>query len=605
MGLTNTPPTSTGIIGLLRTIFNFFPIGTSQPQLPNDETAIVNAIGSITGYIANGGYISVANIAALPSAGSVANGCLAFVRTQRSWYRSDGASSWFRVVEMADASWSSQASWGIDPTLGSDENVGSPASPLATYGEFIKRVPALSIDTTVTVAAGASIPASDPMTQIPIINQNQTNVPTLTVIGARTLGSNNVVASSSNEVGNAAPLIDASVALSINVIIQATSGASNGATSVVESNIAGTQFRTSVWRDSAGLRTVPPVPGDTIATVSNPSVSTVDIAAPAQTVIVQNLNVTSFFPRICGNLIVRTCNLPAPGTVTAVQNLFYQGCAFSTGPTFSFLSGRVTLSQCGINRVTLGAVTVSGGAVVTLTDTIIEGASGVGLDISNGGRAVVNSLAVFDTVSAAIDVHDGGFLQINGTLYGAGNAGKGTRVREGGKVFVLSSVTPTLAATGQELELEATTTAIPTVAGAPTPIGAVLCGGSVVGGVGPTYASTIANAPSPVVGNPTMNAVGDYTLTFSGQSVASAIFFFSGNSGGSTNLTFDIVSTAATTVRVQVFQATIASNASFFFVGLATVAPAQSMQTWAAWVAVPFSRNSSSFTSQAAISNNT
>lgn len=115
----------------------------------------------------------LASLAALPDSGAVSD--LVWVDTLLCyWHRnrfsllaSDGITvlpaigggNWERIVSTTAPDWCSQASWGVDPVLGDDENVGTPASPLATFDELNRRLStaALRQDTTVTIPAGAAI----------------------------------------------------------------------------------------------------------------------------------------------------------------------------------------------------------------------------------------------------------------------------------------------------------------------------------------------------------------------------------------------------------------------------------------------------------------
>jgi len=88
--------------------------------------------------------------------------------------------------------------------------------------------------------------------------------------------------------------------------------------------------------------------------------------------------------------------------------------------------------------------------------------------LAGGFIAINTNVGIMDTgTGAAINVKRGGQLEVFDTLWGSGNLGKGTVVRDRGRVFVHANVTPTLASTGQELELEGSATAVQCVAQVP------------------------------------------------------------------------------------------------------------------------------------------
>lgn len=126
----------------------------------------------------------LASLAALPDSGDVSD--LVWVdsllcywhRNRFSLLASDGITvlpaigggNWERIVSTTAPDWCSQASWGVDPVLGDDENVGTPASPLATFAELDRRlsVGAIQQSTEVALPAGAVLPDSKVSVQLPV-----------------------------------------------------------------------------------------------------------------------------------------------------------------------------------------------------------------------------------------------------------------------------------------------------------------------------------------------------------------------------------------------------------------------------------------------------
>lgn len=403
--------------------------------------------------------LRVANLAGRPAVATVPNAQLVFVESQRSWYRSDTLSGTYLREPIADVSWRAQTAWGIDTATGSDENVGTIASPLRTMEEFLTRLPAISRDTTATIAAGSAFAATDWIGGlIRTVPGAQAAQPTLTFQGVRTLGPNLVVATSTNEVGNAAPTIDTGAPLTVGRLIQATSGASANATAVVVALIAGTNYRTTPWVVGGFTRTVPPAPGDTIAIVTAmPTVPWVCLSNPTGTIIYADLDIATTFQESVSSIqIFRTCRIG--GLFIGFQTLAYslQGCALNL-TAFQFQLSKTQINGCGIVLTGAPNVLIEGGASVYLTDTVIEGAGTIAL--RNNAVVEMTSLGIFDTTGTALLVLQGAMARVRGTLYGAGNA-VGTIVRSNGHISVETG-TPTLTSVGTELTLEASAQALP------------------------------------------------------------------------------------------------------------------------------------------------
>lgn len=367
-----------------------------------------------------------------------------------------------------------QAAWTIDPVNGSDD---AAAGPLATFQEYARRVPVLFISQTVTIAA--TLPDSDNLVYEPQVHWMQSlsaTYPTLTITGTRSLGANNATVSSSDETGNAAPLIDIGIALTPGTIIQATSGAVNGSTAVVLAVIAGTQFRTSPWNTAAFARSAPPSVADTVAVVTLPTINNIGITAnTVGTLTFSNLNIKnirsmgsatgSAFFDICTFGLAQAISPPA-GTAW-----IFRGSACSTSGIMQAASAGCGLQfrQAGIIRPT-DTISCAGLSRAEFTNTVVQSGN---IDIGTPGfvgaglsTLFISSLGIFG-VNAGINLlarrSAGG--SIEGTLYGPnpGGASVGTAVREGGNLKVKSTVTPTLTG-ATELIFEGAGTAIPALA---------------------------------------------------------------------------------------------------------------------------------------------
>lgn len=365
--------------------------------------------------------------------------------------------------------WLQQTAWGIDTAAGSDENVGTVVSPLKTFAEYRRRNVYMLGDRTITVAAGSTFPNGDPFVYNPIDFQASGAAgfaSTLTITGTRTLTAIAAVAASTNVAGNVPATIDLGVALTVNSIIQATDGANPGSTAVVEYLILGTNYATSQWRSAAGAAVAPPVAGNHVSSVALSTNPLMGLSHSHIAFIVQNFEFTAVDTMVNAFVELDVCKFPG---FSVINPGVYQlnGCCISGSGTLAAAQpgANITANLCGSTRAITSSIF---GARVQLVNCIVAGAVATGVEAKQGGGILVQGTGIFKTTGAALDVHDGGQCEVQGTLYGdASNAGKGTRARDGGNIRVLSNVTPTLTSTGQELELESAATANPTAAGVP------------------------------------------------------------------------------------------------------------------------------------------
>ena len=382
---------------------------------------------------------------------------------------------WQRRTNVSTPRWAQQANWFLDPA-GDDQNDGATnGTALASLSEIARRVPVVGAVAAIVVTCAAGNYGDFQWTPS---WRGTGAAPIITILGTRTLGANLVVASSSDEAAAAAPLIDAGAALTVGRLIQATSGAQNGATAAVVSLVAGTQYELSPWRNAAGARVVPPAINDTIAVVTNPGTPRLSVGGtgfanqtPGAPVVVQNFSTPLVTMNGYTSVSLITCDLQLASAhaMTSGGLLLLSGCAvLQSASVFNCQNGRMLLSLCGFNRVglTSSIEVLETVGRISLTNCVIRGGNGVAA--RTGGLLGINRVGIFGSPTTAVDASVRGLISITGTLYGdASNAGKGTRARSGGGIFVAPNVTPTLASTGQELELEAAATANPTTAGVP------------------------------------------------------------------------------------------------------------------------------------------
>ena len=443
-----------GLLGLTQFPSNFQPSGIGAPTLTEDEKAIVEAVNSIVAAIegtpgapANFTY-TVATLAARPAVASVPDGTLVFVQSQRSWYRSDLVGNTYRREPLADASWQSVTAWSIDPA-GSAEASGAPGFPIP-WEEFVQRLPVPTVNMTITFVAGAVQPS--------LIWQPESLPSTaridITLTAVRTLGTPAVVASSSDETTTLAPRVDAGVALTVGGLVQVVTGATAGATACVTALVTGTNYETSPWRTAGAARAVPPTAGDTIAIVTNATAAFVGIATRGNI----RVTVSNFAISALGGSrdtsgdrqSFAACTFVGAfaGAISTggVSFSVFSGCAFGNGATFNTQS---FLEYCGFVQTVANSEAAfnAGAGQCTMNDCVCDGR---GIVVRDGSYLNINRVGVMNSTQYALDAIRGGTVRIGGTFYGSLNA-QGTLVDDAGICLVDSAVTPTCAATANQL----------------------------------------------------------------------------------------------------------------------------------------------------------
>ena len=428
--------------------------------------------------------ISVATEAALTAfdVTGLPEGQLAYVQSHRSYWAlrtqalalvaheiiasSDPANTkqWTREVSMQHWSWTQQIAWGIDVVAGNDENVGSVASPLQTWAEFRRRT--VFIIGSGTMQITGNLPNTDEMQWDPVLLRSAGVQPTWTVTGVTTLGTNRIVvgANTTAQAGNQAALLDAGFAFSPGDVVQATSGALNGATTVIQSLVAGTQFRTVKWRTAAGSVTAAvPANADTVAVLTLPTVARACFTSLKLTYTIVNFDFTVIDPRPCVAVNWNVCRMP--GTISSGGTWFASGCSVvaSAGPDEIANASPAfkTYTACGFvgSFTTFRALT---GGTIALVSCVISQthATAQAFEVIRGGTGILSDVGLFSTgTGALIDCHENGFIDANGTpLYGTSTTPAfGTRVRDGGVMLVIGNLTPTLTTTaggGKELDVD-------------------------------------------------------------------------------------------------------------------------------------------------------
>ena len=471
-----------------------------------------------------GGMIVVNVLTGLSTVDDLAidNGALVWVESRKRYFMLDklntdalldgqvvatksGAGRWVSL------DWTSSIHWAIvyaavfiDPAAGSDDNDGLNAgTALKTFAELARRVPVLRQSIAVNYNSATSPAATDVLAWNPIVRWDRNLTATVPAVsingvitaGALPAGATGILATSSNVVGNVPAQISdtggAGVAWPVGTLLEATSGASSGARSYVMLDEGAGVASVGVWRNAAGTaNATPPAPGDTYRVITLTQVPNVELTGTAFFTL-KNLHVLEWSqtaqcdsPAITFNLckLLFTTFAPAGGTSVVMNSSFYGG-----GTVFLVSSG-VVCNCSGTSfdrRLVTQRMRCSSGGRLLLSNGYIQGAAGSsGLAIAGpfasdgipGGVVGASNFGVRGvTATAAIEVRKGGLLNVTGALWGSGNTGKGTTVLEGGRCSVLSTVTPTLASVGQELELDGQATAIPAlVGGLVVPVAAAL-----------------------------------------------------------------------------------------------------------------------------------
>lgn len=397
---------------------------------------------------------------------------------------------WQRVLNVELPRWAQQAVWTVNPTTGNDENDGSVGNPVQTTDEIARRVPKLVIPITINVVGAAAL--TTPFTYNPAVQWNKAlsaSFPTVTLNGVETAaalpaGANGVVNVATQNAGNVPGTLSdtggAGVVWPVGTIIRVTSGASNGAFTTVVKDQGGGVARVSPWMDANGNPVAAPANLVTYSVVTWTTVP--DISVSNVGFNITKCSFTAMSTINAGNGIVKilfiNCVKPSVNFIPSIPSSYtFLNCWMNGSANFLISNGCiVSVIGCGWTRqgATIAPRVTSGGRII-FANTLIQGdaTSSSGLVVDGtfatdgipGGVATVTNLGIMDTNGGAslgaVEVRKGGLLNVTGALWGAGNALKGTVVKENGHVYVQAAVTPTLAAVGQELELEGAATAFP------------------------------------------------------------------------------------------------------------------------------------------------
>ena len=448
--------------------------------------------------------ISVANEAALTAFASapLRDGTRAYVESHRSWWtirtqsitlRSNEviASSqpatrqWVRETNDQHMSWAFTYSTAtpvfVDPTfaVAANENDGLTAgTALQSIDEVWRRLPVLVNDLRV-VYAGTGSPAvvtcSPQVRYLSALSAPATIevvIDGVVTAGVLPVGATGTLATSTNVAGNVPPQITdtggAGIVWVRGTLLEVTSGPSVGARSFVMFDEGGGVASVGVWFNAAGTATItPPVAGNTYRVITLTNAPDLLCTGPTN-VTLNNFRVTlwrqcSGFGPVTSSVTLRNCSMefgafaPLSGSSIVTTSTFVR-------ITIVLVSNGVLWNTSGVSFDRVGAffpLRVTYGGRMTCANGFIQSdaaSSGLAISADNsvdgvgGGFVLASNFGVRGVgTTAAIQVRKGGILNVTGALWGSGNALTGVQVIEGGHVFVRSTITPTLASTGQEL----------------------------------------------------------------------------------------------------------------------------------------------------------
>lgn len=408
--------------------------------------------------------------------------------------------------------WVEATDWYIDPlntygTASDKNNVGTTSDkPLQTIQEWARRLDMLRFGTTIptTVHLMSAIPATDVIRVPTAIDEEpgDGNVFPVVFKGVRTTVASGTTGSGCTITsGNTQAIFDGGLDSNGNAFVAANYVGrrvvitSTGATAVITKDLGGALAQVSDWV--------------TVSQDTLPSPTTTLVSAPGSSLaytIVDGTAVSAEFMSVGSPLIrYRFVDLDFQTSALAEALTF-------RNLSFSFITCRLRrklglasgasggLNACGIDFAALTTLTAQENTVVSFTscglrnvelvpfadgkivatDSHIEGGyvrvgcaanstrafgGTAGTTLHQGFFNVTGTrgFGVFNapTGRAGVSLRRWGVANINGALYGSGNATFGVDVSEGGKMGILSTVTPTITGGTQDLQLDGRDTHMP------------------------------------------------------------------------------------------------------------------------------------------------
>lgn len=455
---------------------------------------------------------NAADLASRPVAG-LKTGDMAYVESFRCWFVLDRTSTasangvtiiatpsgnlisttgrWFRVEDIFDPAWQSQAAWFINPATGSDENTGATAlTAIQTWAEFRRRIKTLTQDTTVTILGNMAEPIIGEFSgQLTALG----GAPVLMIVGTPTVVASGTVLVAANPVpaGNAeGTLTSAAIAAwQFGGIVEADDGAGVLTWAPVMADVAGTA-QTPFWASATGfgiLAHTLPLAGQAIRVLNGSTVDRINLASASPLEVLfrfRYLDLTGGPSSVDGFCQFEACQINGgfgnygsdQGTTTFV------GCAILGGGDVDAHSpyGVLFFGGAALNALSFATNAYARFDGFVSYGTLTFGAAGGNVNGWSAAQIVAGGagLGVFNGATGGIVVTRGARLDVPntaGALYGDGNVGIGVNATDGGIVSI-DTITPTITATVQQIAVDGQATCVPplTAADAAVPAAAAL-----------------------------------------------------------------------------------------------------------------------------------
>lgn len=463
----------------------------------------------------SGSMLSFATIGLLAAYNDLAldDGALVYVESVRSYWTKiveadpgtangitivrnlDNTATWYRDAT-ASLSWQQTVYWEIAATTGDDENTGGAGDPLATFAEFMRRLPVLNQD--------VSVVFTEDTTEDLVGDFAATGLYTLTISGLPTTllagGLVDTITEPAVATNDRGTLIvdDGGVPIDWNTIdptgykvfveVVATGFAQVPVlppykTVAVFGSVGGTTGYTPFWSHYDTIAVLPNV-GDTVRVIKPVSISSINVSAKSLNVDVQYLQLSDGsklnYVQATGLVSFRACIMDSVFE-SITDRTDFRSCTFDTDAELGLIGGdigRVIMLGCahiGHMGVNSRAGRICNGTIVHEGRVSVSGGSDSATASVADLRVIGSGLGIFgDGTATGLHV-DGGFVRVTGNLYGDSHL-VGASVERGGAIVFSSNAASNPAVlnlTGTtELELSvpdgvAAGSVVPVVAGVP------------------------------------------------------------------------------------------------------------------------------------------
>jgi len=335
-----------------------------------------------------------------------------------------GTGRWFRIPG-GSVVWRKQLTWKIDqhPGVGKDENVGSLASPLATWDEFRRRHGAVlgsGVTVTVTLDGPAGVFTGDINVDMFLANGE-----TLVIKGTQTVlytGSVTAYQAWNPALTHECEITDTAIPVSwtasglIDHQIVMTNGANVGAATFATLDLTGKKCRTHWFYDPATNAKVEPIVTSTFTVCSCTAVGNVYIGTGLDGLVkLQNLYISSLGTDASIYSVIN-CKVIASTQFGGAQ-YWHGGMANGAQRAWNgLIYPSATITKSGYWEVAVGAAMDVVGVGLFQTDSYVQADPGASVKFST-------SVAFFDcTASEQIQLQQDSFVNVTALLWGTGNA---------------------------------------------------------------------------------------------------------------------------------------------------------------------------------------